>query len=234
MMGGGKRPLAVAGHAVFQMAFGRRVTMKQFRAAVVGCGRIGSTIDDEIDRWSSTMLPYSHAARYAEAHETELVAGCDVDPAKAEAFRQRWGLDRAFTDIDEMMEVTQPEIVSIGTETAARTEAGLKAAAHDLEALFIDKPVAETLRDADRLLDACRDRGIVVAVNCSRVWDPRAIPGNPRQRDARGGDDRRAAVRGGLLSGRAVAHGQPLADLHAVLRWGRAVGGGANRATAGG
>lgn len=149
--------------------------MKQFRAAVVGCGRIGSTIDDEIDRWSSTMLPYSHAARYAEALETELAAGCDADPAKAEAFGERWGLDRAFTDIDEMMEATHPDIVSIATETAARTDAGLKVAAHDLKALFIDKPVAETLRDADRLLDACRDRGIVVAVNCSRVWDPRAI-----------------------------------------------------------
>ena len=74
-----------------------------FTAAVIGCGRIGSTIDDEIDRWSSHMLPYSHAARYAQAQQTRLVAGCDADPERAQRFRERWGTDRAFTDIHEMM-----------------------------------------------------------------------------------------------------------------------------------
>lgn len=146
-----------------------------FTAAVIGCGRIGSTIDDEIDRWSSHMLPYSHAARYAQAQQTRLVAGCDADPERAQRFRERWGTDRAFTDIHEMMEVCKPDIVSLATQTATRVEAGLAAVEHNPKALFIDKPVAETLRDADRLLDACRAKGIVVAVNCSRVWDPRAI-----------------------------------------------------------
>lgn len=149
--------------------------MMKFRAAVIGCGRIGSTIDDEIDRWASFMLPYSHAARYAEAEETELVAGCDVDDAKGEAFKERWGLERTFTDIHEMMEAAKPDIVSIATQTSTRIEAGLAAVEHDPKALFIDKPVAETLGEADRLLDACKEKGIVVAVNCSRVWDPRAI-----------------------------------------------------------
>jgi len=149
--------------------------MARFRAAVIGCGRIGSTIDDEIDQWSSVALPYSHAARYSEAQETELVAGCDPDPARAEAFRQRWGLDCAFTDIHEMMEKTQPDIVSIATQTSVRVEAALAAVEHRPKAIFPDKPLAETLGDADRLLDACRAAGVLVAVNCSRCWEPRSI-----------------------------------------------------------
>lgn len=149
--------------------------MPAFRAAVIGCGRIGSTIDDEIDEWSSHQLPYSHAARYAEAPETVLVAGCDADPAKAEAFRARWGLERAFGDIHEMMEATRPDIVSLATQTATRAEAALAAAEHNPKALFLDKPVTETLGDADRVLGACRARGIIVAVNCSRRWEARAI-----------------------------------------------------------
>jgi len=149
--------------------------MSALKAAVIGCGRIGSTIDDEIDRWSSHMLPYSHAARYAEAPQTQLVAGCDADPEKAETFRQRWGTAEAFCDIHEMMRAAQPDIVSIATQTATRVEAALAAIEHNPRALFIDKPVAENLADTDRLMGACRERGIVVAVNCSRVWGPRAI-----------------------------------------------------------
>lgn len=149
--------------------------MSRYTAAVIGCGRIGSTIDDEIDRWSSTMLPYSHAARYAEAPETELVAGVDMDPARAEAFRERWGTERAWTDVDEMMQALRPDIVSIATQTATRVEACLQVIAHGPKALFIDKPIAENLRGADEVLGACREQGIVVAVNCSRVWDPCAI-----------------------------------------------------------
>lgn len=149
--------------------------MSAYRAAVIGCGRIGSTIDDEIDHWSSNMLPYSHAARYAEAPETELVAGVDVDPERAEAFRDRWGLDRAWTDVDEMMGALRPDIVSIATQTATRVEASLQVAAHDPKALFVDKPIAENLRGADRVLEACREQGIIVAMNGSRVWDPCAI-----------------------------------------------------------
>ncbi len=149
--------------------------MATLRAAVIGCGRIGSTIDDEIDRWSSVGLPYSHAARYAAANETELVAGCDPDQARAEAFRQRWGLERAFTDIHQMMEATRPDIVSIATQTSVRIEAALACVEHRPRAIFADKPLAETLADADRLLCACRSEGIIVAVNCSRRWEPRSI-----------------------------------------------------------
>lgn len=149
--------------------------MHTYRAAVIGCGRIGSTIDDEVDRWAPFLMPYSHAARYAETAQTELVAGCDVLPDKAEAFRRRWGLKRAYTDIHEMMDAERPDIVSVATETATRVEAALAALEHGPRALFLDKPMAQTLADADRLIVACRQRGTVLAVNCSRNWDPRAI-----------------------------------------------------------
>lgn len=148
--------------------------MPTFRAAVIGCGRIGSTVDDEIDRWSSVALPFSHAARYVAAPQTELVAGCDTDPQKAEAFGQRWGVP-TYTNIHEMMQAEAPDIVSIATPTATRLEAALAAAEHRPGALFVDKPLAQTLGDADRMLEACRQRGIVVACNCSRRWEPRSI-----------------------------------------------------------
>ena len=149
--------------------------MPTYRAAVVGCGRIGSTIDDEIDRWSSLGLPFSHAARYAATPETELVAGCDADGGKSEVFRQRWGTTTAYTDIHAMMEAERPDIVSLATQTATRVDAALAVAEHNPQALFLDKPISETLGDADRILSVCREKGIVVAVNCSRRWEPLAI-----------------------------------------------------------
>ena len=63
----------------------------QLRAAVIGCGRMGSTIDDELPRWAPSTKPYAHAARYAAVADTVVVAACDADAAKLRTFGERWG-----------------------------------------------------------------------------------------------------------------------------------------------
>ncbi|MBC8233476.1 hypothetical protein H8E77_28335, partial [bacterium] len=51
-----------------------------FRVGIIGCGRMSSTIEDEVQgpRRGGLVLPYSHAAAYAIIEETEMVAACDV------------------------------------------------------------------------------------------------------------------------------------------------------------
>jgi predicted dehydrogenase len=147
--------------------------MTRYRAAVVGCGRIGSTIDDEVLGDSSIPLPMSHAAGYAESPHAELIAACDPDEAQLRAFGERWGVEALYTDVASMMREARPELVSIATPTAVRCEVSLEAAAAGAKALFVEKPIAETLADADRIVEACADAGIPLAVNCSRRWDPR-------------------------------------------------------------
>ena len=51
-----------------------------FRAAVIGCGRIGSTIDDEQVNRPQFRYPWAHAPAVIEAQGIELIAGSDVHP----------------------------------------------------------------------------------------------------------------------------------------------------------
>ena len=146
--------------------------MEALRAAIIGCGRMGSTIDEELPRWASTGKPYSHAARYTAVPDTVLVAACDPDPAKRAAFGEKWGLDALYDGVAEMMRNEHPDIVSICTHTAIRHEVTLEVAAHAPRAIFMEKPMAETLRQCDEIIGECERRGIVTAVNCSRRWEP--------------------------------------------------------------
>ncbi|MFQ6096085.1 MAG: Gfo/Idh/MocA family protein [Armatimonadota bacterium] len=147
--------------------------MTRYRAAVVGCGRMGSTIDDEVLGESSVLLPMSHAAGYTESPHTELVAACDTDEEKLRAFSKRWGVEALFSDVSQMMSDAAPDLVSVATPTAPRCETTLQVLAGGAKAIIVEKPIAETLSDGDRMVRACADARVPLAVNCSRRWDPR-------------------------------------------------------------
>lgn len=146
--------------------------MEPLRAAIIGCGRMGSTIDDELPRWASSTKPYAHAARYAAVPDTVLVAACDSDEEKLAACGEKWGLQALYADIETMMALEQPDIVSICTRTCMRHEVAMQVIAHKPRAIFLEKPMAETLRQCDEIIAACEAAGIITAVNCSRRWEP--------------------------------------------------------------
>ena len=83
---------------------------KQYRACLIGCGRMGATIDDEMAGRPERFLwiPYSHAAAAVACDRTDLVAVSDVIAEKAETARQRYGAQHAYTDYREMIEKVQP------------------------------------------------------------------------------------------------------------------------------
>ena len=59
---------------------------KTYRAALVGCSRMGAFIDNEVTANRSIPLPYSHAAGYEACPRTDLVAGADLRPDVVERF----------------------------------------------------------------------------------------------------------------------------------------------------
>ena len=86
-----------------------------YRGAVVGCGRMGSTIDDEHIGNATLPWPWAHAPAMIEARGVDLVAGADVDQAKLDDFKRRWGTEALYTDYREMVEKEQPDIVCLTT-----------------------------------------------------------------------------------------------------------------------
>ena len=65
--------------------------MAPYRAGVIGCGSIGSTIEDRWRAGSMRMgLPAGHASVYASFPRTQLIAGSDPNETRRLEFAERW------------------------------------------------------------------------------------------------------------------------------------------------
>ena len=137
----------------------------RYRAAVVGLGRMGSTVDDE---WG--YGPHAHAACWRAVEGVELVAGADWFEDKRAAFEVRYPGTRTYAQVDEMLDSERPDLVSVTTHTSGRRDAILACAEAGVKAVFAEKPLAAALGDAREVVQACKEAGIVLAVNASRSW----------------------------------------------------------------
>ena len=101
--------------------------MKTYRAAILGLGRMGNTIDDEIPPSRAFMLPYGLPGACKESRQLELVAGCDLLPEKRAAFSKRWQTSAVYEDLDDMISMEQPDLIAICTLQPNRTHASTPA-----------------------------------------------------------------------------------------------------------
>jgi len=120
------------------------------RVAVVGLGAVTRNI---------------HLPAYKKlADKVEIVGGCDVDGAARQTAKEKFGLPEVFDDPLEMIKQTAPDIVSICTPPALHIEQSLMALENNCH-VFCEKPVAESLPEADKLICAAAEAGRYVVVN---------------------------------------------------------------------
>ena len=135
----------------------------RYRAALIGCGKIGSLYADD-PRMKGDV--YSHAEAYVRCPGTELVAVCDADPASAAQCAARWQVAASFTDVDAMVRSVRPELVSVCTPDATHfgVVSQLLAAAHPPRAILCEKPLALSVAQGRQMVAAAAERGVVLAV----------------------------------------------------------------------
>jgi predicted dehydrogenase len=115
---------------------------KRLKVAVVG-GGIGTQHIDAL-----TKLP----------DQFELVAFCDIDPAKTEAVAARYGIEAALTSYDQLLGRDEIDIVDLCTPAGlhvAQIEAALAAGKH----VICEKPLAGSLAEVDRLAGLAETTG---------------------------------------------------------------------------
>ena len=145
--------------------------MQRYRAALVGCSRMGAFIDNEVP---PARRPYSHAAGYEACERTDMVACSDLRPEVMEQVGQRYGVpaDRQYTDYRRMIEAEKPEILSVATQPEHRCEIVVFAAAHGVRAIYAEKAFSASMADADAMVDACEAHGVILNMGTNRRWDP--------------------------------------------------------------
>lgn len=126
---------------------------KTYRVAIIGLGRMGSTIDNELPEGSP---PYSIAAAAKASDRLEVVTGADIDPAKRTAFTERWGVDNLYEDYEEMIRQEQPDLVAICTKGVLHAEMAARVAELGAPMIFCEKAIACSMEEADRVLHAVR------------------------------------------------------------------------------
>lgn len=115
-----------------------------YRFGLIGCGRIAAR--------HAHLLGGGHVAG------ASLGAVCDIVQAKAKDLGQRYGVPY-YSCIAEMMQQAELDAVSILTPSGLHAENLLEVAPYQKH-IVVEKPMALTLRDADRMIRACDENDI--------------------------------------------------------------------------
>ncbi len=145
------------------------MSKQTYRVAIVGLGRMGSTIDNELPAGSP---PYSVAAACAASDRLEVVAGADIDSAKRQAFGERWGVTALYDDYLEMIRQEQPDVVAICTRGVLHAEMSIGVANAGVKLIFCEKAIACSLQEADAVLAAVQGQNALYNTGVLRRFDP--------------------------------------------------------------
>ncbi len=143
-----------------------------YRVCIVGCGRMGGTIDEEVRGTPHGALPYSHAAGYTACERTTIIAAADIIEEKAKYVCSKWNIPKLYTDYREMIQKEKPDIVSIATRPGDHAEITTFAAEHGVKGVYCDKPLCASMEEADAMYDACEQYGVKFNLGTQRRFSP--------------------------------------------------------------
>ena len=127
--------------------------MNALKLAVIGAGWIGR----------------KHAERIAANGTCSLAGICDVDAGRRSAAEE---FDvPLYGDVEELLEREKPDGVVIATPNGQHVTVAEMCAEHSVH-MLIEKPIADTLDDAQRIIRAADDAGIQVLVGHHRRHNP--------------------------------------------------------------
>jgi UDP-N-acetylglucosamine 3-dehydrogenase len=129
--------------------------MDALRTAVVGTGAIGSL----------------HARIYAEHPLADLVGIVDANPETAQAVAEPLGVPW-FTEVSSLLAGCEFEAASVSVPEHYRHETAMPLARAGKH-LLLEKPLAPSLAEADRLIADLKETGVLTMVNFILRFDPR-------------------------------------------------------------
>ena len=152
--------------------------MKTYRVAVVGLGRIGSTLEMSV------------ANACGASERLELAAGADIIAERRDAFKETWGVDAVYDDYEEMIAKESPDMVAVCTTATGLPKPGNKAPTRDFREdshaevtihasnagvpmLYVEKAIACSPLAADGILEACEANGTIVNTGTLMRFDDR-------------------------------------------------------------
>lgn len=116
----------------------------KIKVAVVGCGRVSYTAH------------YDSIKKYPDLYE--FVAVCDIKKDRADKWAKENDV-KAYYSIEALLEKEALDLVSIATPNGTHAHLGVLAAKSGVN-VMVEKPLAMTVDDADRLMDTCIENNV--------------------------------------------------------------------------
>ena len=141
------------------------------KVAIIGCGKIAD----------------SHAAQIQRIPGCEIVGVCDKEELMAIQLYERFPIKRYFTEIDKLLEETQPDVVHITTPPQNHLEIGsqcLEKGCH----IFVEKPITLNTTEAEKLIELANNSGLKLTVGHDAQFSDVAIRMRKLVRDGYLGD----------------------------------------------
>ena len=113
---------------------------------------------------------WSNLASLAELDDAELVAGADENPLLLERFKERSGCDKVYDNYDALLEAEKPDAVFAFSATARHADIVELCAPRGMHTM-VEKPMAASLEQADRMLAAARKSDTCLMVNWPSAWN---------------------------------------------------------------
>jgi predicted dehydrogenase len=110
----------------------------------------------------------------SKARDTKLVAVCDVRLDAAQEFASRHGVERTYDSLEKMLEDPEMEVLLIATPNNQHAQQTLRAAKAGRHVLC-EKPMALTVPDCDRMIEACEKHRVKLGVDFQNRYHPAHI-----------------------------------------------------------
>jgi predicted dehydrogenase len=123
------------------------MTTTKYRVAIIGCGRLGQ----------------HYAQAYTTYPDTEIVAIAEYNPERRKVLGERFGVRALYQDTESLLAEVVPDVAAVVTPTKYMKDAVIACAEAGVKGVSTDKPIAAALADADAMVEACKQRGVVFA-----------------------------------------------------------------------
>ena len=119
-------------------------------------------------------ISHSHMDGYKQLSDVEIVAACDINQPRVEAYARQYGIRHVFTDYHDMLQMEELDAVSVCTWNsvhAAASIAALKAGKH----VLCEKPLAMTVDEAAAMEQAAKESGCILMVGFVMRFEQKAM-----------------------------------------------------------
>lgn len=144
--------------------------MQVCKTVIIGCGNIAGGYDADAapDDW-----PLTHAGAFSAHSGFEVVACCEPDAEKRQAFQEKWGVPLGVSQLEELeTHRLSVDVVSLCSPTAVHTQHLETVLGWQPKLLFCEKPIALDTHEVEYWVQRYATAGIPFVVNHNRRWAP--------------------------------------------------------------